>query len=225
MFPLALPLTSLGVVATSLLPSFIDLFGMFGYVFGNPYLFIGSSTVITSTLISLVLLIRLLVPLCLKFGSVTRAASLSNLLLRVAPTMGFLLFYFGSVSMLLSLEIFWRFHTLIPEETETQLRSGAGHILLAGLGILLLLPYLRRRSVRTYLVGNILALSYWSVNVQLITPPWFHFQDQGDVVIPWVSASLGVGYVLTGLFWLIYRYMRLVSSATGPESSRPARSR
>src|SRR5438477_6574164 len=99
----------------SLVPTANDLASLVGYVLGNPYLFISSSTVMTTGLV-LGAVAASMVP---RTGPVMRT---------VAPPLAMLLLYFGAGSPVLASEILVRFHDTIPDARETQSASGAGHL-------------------------------------------------------------------------------------------------
>src|SRR5881628_3286820 len=161
----------------SLVPSAIDLAALIAYVLGNPYLFISSSTVMTTGLvIGAVALV-----------TVPRGAPVLHF---VAPPLAMLLAYFGIGSIVLATEILVRFHGAIPDATETQFASGVGHLLGAAAGIAVLTPHLRFRSRRTWIVGNAVAVAYWSAQVLVLTPPWFAFQGQFDAIRAAALATL-----------------------------------
>ena len=131
----------------SALPSIGDIGGLFAYVFGNPHLFISSTTVMTTGLL---------------FGAVLVSVlpRRTRLLRRGAPTLAVILTYFGLGSIVLSTEILIRFHDTIPHETEIQFVSGLG-LVEAALGIARLFPYLRGRTRADWLWAHTFALAYW----------------------------------------------------------------
>ncbi len=112
------------------LPTASDIGSMVAYLWANPYLFISSSTVMTSGLIVGAIAVAML-------------PARSRVLRRIAPALAILLAYFGIGAFALSLEILLRFHPMIPYETEVQFVSGAGHLAEALAGTLVLWPYLR----------------------------------------------------------------------------------
>src|SRR3989442_144982 len=120
----------------SLVPTATDLAALLGYVLGNPFLFISSSTVMTTGLI-LGAVAMSLVP---RGGPALRIA---------APTLAMVLAYFGLGSMVLATEILVRFHAAIPDATETQFASGIAHLVEAAAGIVILFTHLRRRTRRS----------------------------------------------------------------------------
>ncbi len=120
----------------SLVPTATDLAGLVAYILGNPYLFISSSTVMTTGLVLGAVAVSM----------VPRSAPAIRI---AAPPLAILLTYFGVGSMVLATEILLRFHASIPDPTETQFASGVGHLLAAGAGIAVLAPHLRARSRRT----------------------------------------------------------------------------
>src|SRR6266566_7158997 len=172
----------------SLVPSATDLAGLLGYVFGNPFLFISSSTVMTTALV--------LGAVAVSF--VPRGAPA---LRRVAPTLAMVLAYFGFGSMVLATEILVRFHASIPAATETQFASGVGHLLEAAAAIAVLTPHLRARSRRTWVVANALAVAYWAAHVIVLTPPWFAFQGQLEAVRAAALGALAAGALVSAYLW------------------------
>ena len=172
----------------SLVPTATDLAGLLGYVLGNPFLFISSSTVMTTGLV-LGAVAMSLVP---RSAPVLRIA---------APTLAMVLAYLGLGSMVLATEILVRFHAAIPEATETQFASGIGHLVEAIAGVAILFPHLRRRSRHTWIVANAVAVAYWMAQVLILTPPWFAFQGQLDVVRLFALATLVAGALVSVLLW------------------------
>src|SRR5207247_10502963 len=106
----------------SLVPTANDLAGLLAYVLGNPYLFISSSTVMTTGLVLGAVAVSM----------VPRSAPIMRV---VAPPLAMLLVYFGVGSLVLASEILVRFHDTIPDATETQFASGLGHRLEASAGL------------------------------------------------------------------------------------------
>ena len=172
----------------SLVPTASDLAGLVGYVLGNPYLFISSSTVMTTGLVLGAVAVSM----------VPRGAPVMRI---VAPPLAMLLLYFGLGSLVLSTEILVRFHDTIPDPTETQFASGIGHLLEAAAGIAVLSPHLRSRSRRTWIVGNALAVAYWSAQVVVLTPPWFAFQGQLEVIRAVALGTLAAGALVSAVLW------------------------
>src|SRR5256885_15130187 len=117
----------------SLVPTANDLAGLLAYVLGNPYLFISSSTVMTTGLVLGAVAVSM----------VPRSAPVMRV---VAPPLAMLLVYFGVGSLILATEILVRFHASIPDATETQFASGVGHFLEAAAGLAVLSPPPRARS-------------------------------------------------------------------------------
>src|SRR2546423_13618308 len=128
----------------SLVPTANVLAGLIAYVLGNPYLFISSSTVMTTGLVLGAVAVSM----------VPRSAPVMRV---VAPPLAMLLVYFGVGSMILATEILVRFHDSIPDATETQFASGVGHLLEAAAAIAVLSPHLRARSRIAWLVAHIVA--------------------------------------------------------------------
>jgi len=175
-------------VHASALPTIGDIGGLIAYVFGNPYLFISSTTVMTSGLL---------------VGAVIVSAlpQRTHLLRRGAPTLVLILGYFGLGSIVLSSEILLRFHAAIPDETETQFVSGLGHLVEAAVGIALLIPFARRHTMTDWLWAHTLALTYWTFQVAVLTPPWFAFQGQREALLLVVVVMLAAAATLNVALW------------------------
>jgi hypothetical protein len=133
--------------------------------------------------------------------AVSRVPRSAPIMRVVAPPLAMLLLYFGVGSLLLATEILVRFHDTIPDPTETQFASGIGHFLEAGVGIAVLTPHLGSRSRRTWIVGNAVAVAYWSVHVIVLTPPWFAFQGQLDVIRAAALGTLAAGALISAVLW------------------------
>jgi len=114
-----------------------------------------------------------------------------------------LLLYFGVGSIVLATEILLRFHYAIPDATETQFASGLGHFLEAAAGIAVLTPHLRGRSRSVWVVANAIAVAYWSAHVIVLTPPWFAFQGQLDVIRVAALSALAAGALVSAFLWRI----------------------
>jgi hypothetical protein len=165
-----------------------DIGGLLAYVFGNPYLFISSTTVMTSGLLLGAVLVSVL-------------PHRTHVLQRAAPTLAVILTYFGLGSIVLSSEILLRFHYTIPDETEVQFISGVGHLVEASLGVALLMPYLRGHTRAQWLWAHTLALAYWTFQVAVLTPPWFAFQGQRETVLQIVLIMLALAASLNVALW------------------------
>src|SRR2546430_1861614 len=150
---------------TSLVPSPSDLAGLLAYILGNPYLFISSSTLMTTGLVLGAVAVSM----------VPRSAPVMRV---VAPPLAMLLVYFGVGSMILATEILVRFHDSIPDATETQFASGIGHLLEAAAAIAVLSPHLRARSRVAWIVANIVAAGHWGAQGIPLTPPRFALPGQ-----------------------------------------------
>jgi hypothetical protein len=176
-------------VHASVIPSLWDIGGLFGYLFGNPWLFISSTTVMTTGLI---------------IGAVAATAlpQRAAILGRIAPTLALILAYFGIGSFLLSIEIVLRFHDSIPYETEVQFVSGIGHLVVASVGLALLWSYLRGRPARAWLAAHNIALAYWAFQLAVLTPPWFSFQGQRDLITTAALVMLTVAAAANAALWL-----------------------
>lgn len=173
---------------TSLVPTANDLAGLLAYILGNPYLFISSSTVMTTGFLIGAVAVSI----------VPRTAPLLRV---VAPPLVMVLVYFGLGSIALATEILIRFHAQIPDATETQFASGIGHLVEAVVGIAVLVPHMRRRSRQTWIVANALAVTYWTAQVILLTPPWFAFGDQLELMRAFAFSSLAIGALLSLALW------------------------
>src|SRR5438445_2174839 len=112
----------------SLVPTATDLAELLGYVLGNPFLFISSSTVMTTGLVLGAVAMSL----------VSRGAPALRI---AAPPLAMVLAYFGLGSMVLATEILVRFDGAIPDATETQFASGIGHLVEAAAGVGILFPH------------------------------------------------------------------------------------
>jgi hypothetical protein len=154
---------------TSAIPTFNDLGGLFAFILGNPYLFLSSTTWMTTALV-------------LGAAVVSVLPQRAPILHRVAPTLALILAYFGLGSFILSAEILLRFHTSIPYETEVQFVSGLGHLVEAAVGLAVLFPYLRRHTRGQWLWAHNATLGYWTFQIAVLTPPWFSFQGQRELV-------------------------------------------
>ena len=172
----------------SALPSISDIGGLVVYLFGNPHLFISSTTAMTTGLLLGAALVSVL-------------PRRTQMLRTAAPTLAVILTYFGLGSLVLSAEILIRFHNTIPHETEIQFVSGLGHLLEAAIGIALLMPHLRRRTRAEWLWAHTFALAYWTFQVAVLTPPWFAFQGQREAVLHVVLVMLTGAATLNVLLW------------------------
>src|SRR2546425_12645389 len=179
----------------SLVPTATDLAALLGYVLGNPFLFISSSTVMTTGLI-LGAVAMSLVP---RGGPALRIA---------APTLAMVLAYFGLGSMVLATEILVRFHAAIPDATETQFASGIGHLVEAAAGIAILFRHLRRRSRRVWIVANALAVTHWVAQGLILTPPWVAFEGQLEAIRLRALAALAAGALVSVLLWRSTSWVR-----------------
>ena len=195
-------------------PAWGDVAGMIAYVLGDPYLFIGSTTVMTAGLIAASGVL----------GAATLAGGFAaglggpaeRALDWLAPKLALVLAYFGIGSMALATEILIRFGEDIPYETATQFRSGIGHLIIAAAGVLLLRGRLRGLSARCWAEANFWALAYFTVHVQVLTPPWFEFQGQLELVLATTRALLaGALAANLALWWRL--------GGPGLTSSRPLR--
>ncbi len=187
----------------SVIPSIGDIGGLVSYLLFNPYLFISSSTAMTSGLL---------------IGAV--AVSLLPLgprpLRAIAPTLALVLAYFGVGSFALSIEILVRFHSSIPYETEVQFVSGIGHLLVAGVGLVVIAPHLRRRSRIAWLWAHTLALSYWTFQVSVLTPPWFSFQGQRAIATTAALLLLVLAAGTNAILWVRAARTHVLPATSAP---------
>lgn len=173
----------------SVIPSINDLGGLVVYLFDNPYLFISSTTVMTSGLLIGAVAVSILPR---RFG----------VMHAVAPTLAVILAYFGFGSFALSTEILLRFHSSIPYETEIQFVSGLGHLAEALVGLAVLFPHVRHHTKLEWLWAHTFALTYWTFQIAVLTPPWFSFQGQHDLVIMFALLMLAVAAGVNALLWV-----------------------
>lgn len=172
----------------SAIPTIGDLGGLIAFVFGNPNLFISSTTVMTTGLILGAVLVSVL-------------PRRTPVLHWTAPTLAVILAYFGAGSMALSTEILLRFHYAIPAETETQFVSGIGHLAEALVGLAILFPHLRGHTRLAWLWAHTAALGYWTFQIAVLTPPWFSFQDQGRPVTVVALGALSLAALVNVALW------------------------
>ncbi|HET8568905.1 MAG TPA: hypothetical protein VFM93_07965 [Candidatus Limnocylindria bacterium] len=171
---------------TSVIPGFADVADALAYIVANPYLFVSSSTVMTSGLIALTLLLRV---------AALRSARAARLQAVIATPMVLVLAYFGIGSMALASFLYVRLHSSIPLETEIQMVSGIGHFAVAVAGVALLAgPALRARG---WLVANLVAAAYWILQIAVVRPPWLEFQAHGPITRTIAFAALGASALLT----------------------------
>jgi hypothetical protein len=154
----------------SVVPGFSDLAGLVAFVLRDPYLFISSSTVMTTAILAVLVFLSVLS---------LRVAPLSRALERPAAALALVFAYFGLGSLALSTEILVRFHAAIPVETETQFVSGLGHFAVGAAGALMAWRLAAGGRPR-WLLANAIALLYWTLQIVILDPPWFSFQGQGE---------------------------------------------
>jgi hypothetical protein len=172
----------------SLVPSTYDLAGLLAYVLGNPFLFISSSTWMTTGIL-------------LGAVALSIVPRSSPVLRLVAPPLAMVLLYFGAGSMALATQILVRFHAVSPDAAETQFASGIGHLLAASAGIAILFPYLRGRSRRAWILSNAAAVVYWTAQILVLNPPWLAFGNQLDFTRPVALGALASGALVSVIFW------------------------
>lgn len=183
-------------------PGFGDVVSMVTYVLGDPYLFIGSTTVMTTALVigTVVLAATAAVP----FARPTPISRASDALLAwLAPKLALTLAYFGIGSLALATEILLRFHWANPIGTEIQFRSGLGHVGVAAIGIVLLWSRLRGHDRRAWIEAHFWALAYLTVQVLVFTPPWFDFQYQRDLVLGVTRGALVAALAVNLYLWVV----------------------
>ncbi|HEY6960021.1 MAG TPA: hypothetical protein VI814_14455 [Candidatus Limnocylindria bacterium] len=173
----------------SVIPSINDLGGLVTYLFRNPYLFISSTTVMTSGLLLGAVVVSML----------PRRLGIMH---AVAPTLAVILAYFGFGSFALSTEILLRFHSSIPYETEVQFVSGVGHLLEALVGLAVLFPHVRDHTKLEWLWAHTVALTYWTFQVAVLTPPWFSFQGQRELVTMSALLMLAIAGGVNAALWV-----------------------
>src|SRR5207244_6388649 len=132
----------------SLIPTANDLAGLLAFVLGNPYLFISSSTVMTTGLV-------------IGTVAVSVMPRTAPVLRVVAPPLTMVLLYFGLGSIALATEILIRFHAQLPDATETQFVSGIGHLVEAAIGIAMIMTDLRRPARWSWTVGTAILVTVW----------------------------------------------------------------
>ena len=175
-------------VHASAIPTMRDIGDLLAFILGNPYLFLSSTTWMTSALVVGAAVVSVL-------------PQRAPVLVRVAPTLAVILVYFGAGSFALSSEILVRFHAAIAYETEVQFVSGIAHLLEAAVGVALLSRYLRHRTSAEWLWAHSAALAYWTFQIVVLTPPWFSFQGQRDLVTTAALAMLVVAACANVILW------------------------
>lgn len=181
-------------------PGFGEVASLLGYLLSHPHLFIGSTTVMTTGLV-------VGVGLTAAFAAVGApaapglAGTVDRVLAWLAPKLALALVWFGVGSMILATEILIRFHQAFPDGTEMQFRSGLGHLGIATIGIALLRSRLRERTPREWVEAHFWALTYMSVHVVLLTPPWFDFMFQGELVRAVANIALSIAFATNIYLW------------------------
>ena len=198
-------------------PQFGDVVSLLAYVLGHPHLFIGSTTVMTSGLVAVVGVFSALAATGGPFAPPLARGS-DRLLGWLAPRLALALAWFGIGSMILATEILIRFHDVFPDGTEMQFRSGIGHLLVAAIGILLLRPRLRGLTRRPWVEAHFWALAYLTIHVMLLTPPWFDFMFQGELV-----RGVAQGSLAGALAFNVYLWWRLGLTSSRLRPLRPLR--
>jgi hypothetical protein len=180
----------------SVVPGFGELAELVLYVASNPHLFVSSSTVMTTGVLLATLALRL---------TALRSALAARLLALAAPPLALLCAYFGAGAMALATVLFLRLRDALPLETEIQLVSGLGHLAVALLGIALVAPALRARGAGAWLAANALAVGYWAAQLAIVRPPWFDFQEQGQLTRGLAVAVLAASALATAAAALRHR--------------------
>ena len=90
---------------------------------------------------------------------------------------------------------------VIPYETETQFVSGLGHLFEAVVGLAVLSPYLRRHARRDWLRAHNVTLAYWTFQISVLTPPWFSFQGQRELVTTCALLVLLASATINLMLW------------------------
>ena len=173
----------------SVVPGFGDLAGLAAFVLGDPYLFISSSTVMTTAIFAALVVLAVLS---------IRVTPLNGVLQRSAPVLALVFSYFGLGSLALSVEILVRFHAAIPVETEIQFVSGLGHFAIGAAGALMAWRLAADGRPR-WLLANAIALLYWALQIVILDPPWFSFQGQGELVRTAALATIAAFAFVTSL--------------------------
>lgn len=181
-------------------PGLGDVVSLLLFVLADPYLFIGSTTVMTSGIVLACLVLAATATYGRRRAAPVARAS-DRVLAWTGPKLAFVLAYFGVGSMVLATQILTRFHDLNPIGTEMQFRSGIGHLAVAALGILALRSYLRGLPVRTWVEAHFWALTYLTIHVMVFTPPWFEYQFQFDLVMGVTRAMLVSALAANLCFW------------------------
>jgi hypothetical protein len=52
-----------------------------------------------------------------------------------------------------------------------------------------------------WIVANIVAVGYWAAHVLVLTPPWFAFQGQLEVIRAAALGALAAGALVSALLW------------------------
>lgn len=181
-------------------PGFGEVISLLGYILSHPHLFIGSTTVMTTGLVIGVGLTAALAAVGAP-AFPTFAAMAGRALFWLAPKLALALVWFGVGSMILATEILLRFHEVFPEGTQMQFRSGLGHLVVAMIGVLLLRSRLAGRTRREWVEAHFWALTYMSVHVVLLTPPWFDFMFQGELVRTVANCGLALALAVNVCVW------------------------
>jgi hypothetical protein len=193
-------------------PGLGEVISLLGYILSHPHLFIGSTTVMTT---GLVIGVGLTAAFAAVGGPASPgfAAGAGRVLFWLAPKLALALAWFGAGSMILATEILLRFHHSFPEGTEMQFRSGLGHLLVAAIGILLLRSRLIGRTRTEWVEAHFWALTYMSIHVVLLTPPWFDFMFQGELVRTVANCGLALALAVNVYLWRSVRRPPRASTA------------
>jgi hypothetical protein len=173
----------------SVVPGLDDLAALVTFVLRDPYLFISSTTAMTTAIFAALALLSV---------ASLRVARLRRLLECPAATLALVFAYFGIGSLVLSAEILIRFHAAIPVETETQFVSGLGHLAIGAAGAVIAWRVAAGGRPH-WLLANAVALLYWALQILILDPPWFSFQGQGELVRTVALAAIAALALLTTL--------------------------
>lgn len=182
-----------------------DFFTLLADLAGNPYLFIGSTTGVTSALVMLTLLAVVTERVAFRIWPqyLEHPRVVLKVLRWIAPKLALVMIYFGVGSIALAGWIFLRFRLELPYEAGTQFWSGVGHLVVAAAGIAITAPFWRGLTEREWCLALPWAIGYWSFQVLFLTPQWFHFQGQYDLVMNVAKALIAVSIASNAMWWKI----------------------
>lgn len=177
-------------MSASVIPGFGDIAGLLAFVVSDPRLFISSSTAMTTGFLCAAVALSL---------AAYRWPAAARVRQTIAPALALVLAYFALGSLALSVLLFVRLHDALPLETEIQLVSGMAHLVEGLIGIGLLAHALEGRCVATWLRANLVAVGYWTLQLGMVRPPWFEFQEQGALTRGVAFAVLGSSVLITAI--------------------------